>query len=253
MRTSVKPENYFLDEKYKTLSIRRDVNAEEFNSFVSKTRGLKSINFSCIEELPEGLTFPDSVKQFSITTSEREVFNLPKSPPICKNLEILSMTSCYNMKELFPLSGFLKLKQLTINESRLKTLPSLSDCKALKIVDLAWCDELQLNPESIKELQTLEKKGCSVTYPDHLKHHSINSSSQEGSTNSETAAQPTNEAGPRDSDTPTYTKRFLAGIAKILPTNCITPTVSKDEVPGTGVTRANAKAVVSTQDTTKNI
>ena len=157
------------------------------------------------------------------------------------------------MKELFPLSGFLKLKQLTINESWLKTLPSLSDCKALKIVDLAWCDELQLNPESIKELQTLEKKGCSVTYPDHLKHHSINSSSQEGSTNSETAAQPTNEAGPRDSDTPTYTKRFLAGIAKILPTNCITPPVSKDEVPGTGVTRANAKAVVSTQDTTKNI
>jgi hypothetical protein len=84
-------------------------------------------------------------------------------------------------------------------------------------------------------------------------HLSINSSSQEGSTNSGITAQPTNEAGPRDSNTQTYTKRFLAGIAKILPTNCITPTVDRDQTPGTGVTRANAKAVVSTQDTTINI
>ena len=255
MRAPVKPKNYILDKETNELRIIRYVNAKEFNSLVKtkELESIESINFSCIEKLPEGLIFPDSVKQFSITISEHEVFNLPKSPPICKNLETLRMTSCYNMEELFPLSSFLELKQLTINGSRLKTLPSLSNCKKLEKVDLAWCGNLQLTPESIKELKTLEKNGCSVTYPDHLKHLSINSSSQEGSTNSGITAQPTNEAGPRNSTTSTYINRFLAGIAKILPTNCITPTVDQDQTPGTGVTRAKAKGVVSNQDTTKNI
>ena len=158
------------------------------------------------------------------------------------------------MKKLFPLSNFSNLKTLRIDDcSNLETIPSLSNCQKLERVDISWCGNLQLTPESIKELQILEKKGCSVTYPDHLKHLSINSSSQEGSINSDIAAQPTNEAGPRNSTPSTYTNRFLAGIANILPTKCITPTVDQDQTPGTGVSRANAKAVVRTPDATKNI
>ena len=252
MRTSVNPKNYIIDQENNELKINtKNVNVEEFNSFVAN-KNLKSFSFSSIEGLPEGLIFPDSVKEFSIIISEHKVFNLPKSPPICKNLEILSIKECNNMEELFPLSGFPNLKELTINYCSLINLPSLLGCKILEKVDLCNCHKLQLNPESIKELQDLERNGRSVTYPDHLKHHSINSSSQEGSKNSGTTSQPTKEAEPRNSTPSTYTNRFLAAIARIL-TKCITPTVDQDQTPGTRVTRANAKAIVSTQGPTKDI
>ena len=225
------------------------VNAEEFNSYVSTTKGLTSIQISGISQLPEGLIFPNSVKEFSITTSEHDVFELPKSPPICKNLENLIIISCYNMKELFPLQNFPNLKTLKISECpNLETIPSLSNCKNLEGVDLKWCGNLQLTDESIKELQTLKTKGCSVSYPDHLKHLSINSTNQEGSMNSGISPQPTNEAGTPESNTLTFTQRVWAGFKK-----CITPVVDQDQTPGTGVTRARAKELESTPDKKHNI
>jgi hypothetical protein len=165
------------------------------------------------------------------------------------------------MKELFPLQNFPNLKTLKINECfKLETIPSLSNCKNLERVDLTWCGNLQLTPKSIKELQTLEKKGCSVAYPDHLKHHSINSTNKkEGSMNSATTAHPTNEAGPSEvgprADAPqTVTKRFFAKLAELLTAKCSTPVVDQDQTPGgKGVTRASAKVLESTPDKEHNI
>ena len=163
MRTLIQPENYSLHDQSSRLAIsgflqgnELYIDVKEFNEFVSAKKGLISIDFSKITEIPEGLIFPDSVKTISVKSDVNIKF--PELAPECKNLEELDLSNCYSLEKLFPLSDFLNLKKLKISGSdSLKTIPSLSNCKKLESVEFSWCNQLELNPEPLSDSINLKQ------------------------------------------------------------------------------------------------
>ena len=152
-----------------------------------------------------------------------------------KDLEEINISACYSFKNIPDTSECPKLEKLILSgNNTLKTIPSLLSNANLKVVDLWGCDEINFTEELRVELQTLQQRGCKVTYPEkehqRIQAHSNPSSNLQQNPASQTdeqirsagadihaSASDDIEAGSRDIDAPApHDQRARSGFKKIL-------------------------------------